>query len=717
MSKNILVKLGGTDVTAYLRKAQKTSTYGDAISKYELEFTKNVGDVVAITNALTCEVWEDSNSPPATKVFDGFIDLFKPEAGLIKITTKDKLAYLVNKPVMKEYDSGVVGDPSYPDGKISDIFINLIETYGGLKTAHGSLGYNKQHSYSMEDGSGSTVTDDTGNVNGRWSGTPWWDSVTKKTGNYSIGFNERGTPPDSNAYVLIPSNACAFAVGKISLYLYTSDGWTGTAVPISWKHNTGNWGYLSVNTATNKLTLEIDGATVIQTGAVLTTNTWQKIDLVWDGINASIDVDGITEGTGACTKTLVNIIDDLVLLRYNVSGLSYVYWGNIDDLEFYDYLSSLSIVDSGTEITQQKFTCRNANIFERCRKLAETLNWIFYYNPNNDYVYFEPKNYSTNPNTLTVGTDIVEIPIWEYDRSEIINDLRLEGAQQLVSASEVFQGNGVETEFTLTAIPENTIVYYNVGKNFANTAPVQSEIKIGDLPGSISTHDYEVDKKNKKITFTSFVPATGTTVATLSNILVQSTYYAPIPIHMENCASKAIYGTYGKTITLTDVFTLEDAWKRAENVLNKYSSPFKSAKLKVKWTSTLSADVGESIRIIDNINEPTIDQYFTIYKVIDYYPECVTEIEVGDKQYTIEEYQANVLERLKRVEETVLGTTDAVTEIVQPQVEFDLVPDTTNVYIQNINDSFIIGLESNAIIGTTKLGNRMSTLSNVIYTW
>ena len=122
MSKNILVHLGGVDVTSYLINDEKTQTYGDAISRYVLEFTKNVNEAVTISNTLTVEVWLDSSTPPTTKVFDGFIDLFKPEKGTIEITAKDKLAYLVNKPVMKEYDSGVTGDPSNPDGKISDIF-------------------------------------------------------------------------------------------------------------------------------------------------------------------------------------------------------------------------------------------------------------------------------------------------------------------------------------------------------------------------------------------------------------------------------------------------------------------------------------------------------------------------------------------------------------------------------------------------------------------
>ena len=493
--------------------SERVVTFGDAIARYWFKFTKNVNEAVSITNALTVEVWLDSGTPPTTKVFDGFIDLFKPERGIIEITAKDQLALLINKQIMKEYDSSVPGDASYPDGKISNIFADIVVTYGGLTTISST------------------------------------------------------------------------------------------------------------------------------------------------------------------------------------------------------FVGTLTTQDSGTELVLTKFICRNADPFERCKKLAETLDWVFYYKASDDNVYFEPKNQTTNSNILTVGDNIVVIPEWEYDRSEMINDLRLEGAQQLVKASETFTGDGSTLEFTLSNIPEDIAVYYSATKDYTSASKVSSEIKIGDIPNSISTHDYEVDKKNKTITFTSFTPA-----ASADNILAEVSYYAPIPIHMEEPVSKATYGTYAKTIALTDVINLDDAWKRAENIIAKYSIPFKSAKLKVQWTNTLDVGIGQTIRVIDNVNEPNIDQFFTIYRIVDNYPEATVDLEVGDRQFTIEEYQANVIERVKRLEETVIGTTDATTEIIQNRIEFDLVPESVTVLIEDINDSFVLGHPDNSILSTTPLGNRATTNSTTTYT-
>lgn len=488
--KYIKVELGGVDCTSFLRRAKKTETYGDAIAVYELEFTSNVSSLVTISNALTVEVWEENVSPPTVKTFYGFIDLFEPSAGIIKIKAKDELAKLINKQIMHYYDSSVPGDASYPDGKISEIFIDIVETYGGLSTNSGA-----------------------------------------------------------------------------------------------------------------------------------------------------------------------------------------------------------TVVDSGTEITLKKFTCRNADPFERCRKLSETLNWCMYYKASDGYVYFEPKNYTTNSNVLTVGTNIIEIPSWEYDRSEMINDLRLEGAQQLVQATQMFSGNASDTTFTLSAIPEDLAVYYSAAKNYSTTSKLASEIKVGDVVGAISTHDYEVDKKNKTIEFTSFVPASGT-----NNILVEVSYYAPIPVHMDEWQSKSIYSDYAKTITLTDVISLDDSMNRATNILNKYSVPFISGKLRVLWKPTYNFQIGQTIRVVDNINYPNVDEYMTIYKIVDSWPENSIQLEVGDKQYTIEEYQSNIIERVKRLEETIIGTTEATSEIVQQEVIFPLVPDETVVTLQVLNDCCVSDHSENSLI-------------------
>ena len=492
MTKNVLVKIGGVDVTSYVRRVRRTETYGNAISELSLEVVKTLANILDLDNSLTVEVWQDTNAPPTTKVFNGFIDRLEPETGLVKIIAKDQLALLINKQFTKSYDSTVPGDPSYPSGKLSLIFKDIVETYGGLST-----------------NSGATVQ------------------------------------------------------------------------------------------------------------------------------------------------------------------------------------------DSGTDTVLTQFKAINADPFERCKKLSETLNWVFYYRADTGYVYFEPKNYSVNTNTLQVGVNVIEVPKWDYDRSEMINDLTVNGAQQLVQASELFRGDGSTKTFTLTNAPEDIAVYYSAAYNYVTTAKLSNQVQTGNILNSLGTYAYTVDRVSKSITFVS---APDNIAAPARNILVEYSYYVPIPVRVTDDNSISTYGTYAKTLNLTDVTTFNDSQNRGLNILNKYAQPFRSTKLKVRWTPTLDLRVGQQVSVIDNINIPVVNQPFTIYSLTDYYPEPIIEVEVGDKQYTINEYNSNVLERLKRLEDSMTSTTGSPTEIRQPTINFGLVPDITTLDIELVNDSFILNHPVNGVL-------------------
>ena len=528
MSKNILVKIGGTDITSYVRKYRKNETYGNGISQEILELPISIDSVITLNNALTSEAWLDSNTPPTTKTFTGFIDRMQPESGLITLTCKDQLALLINKQFTKTYNSSVPGDPSYPDGKISNILKDIVTTYGGLLVNLGTY-----------------------------------------------------------------DNTVAYHPNECVDYLGTN--------------------YVCIANTT---------------GHIPTNATY-----------------------------------------WSTSGLA----SN----------TNLTIQDSGTTTVLTQFQAISADPFERCNKLADTLSWVLYYRADTGFVYFEPKNFFLNPVVLTVGDNVVEVPKWDYDRSEMINDLTVTGAQQLVWGSEVKSGNASSTTFTIAQQPENIEVYYSAAKNYSTTASLPGEILIGNVANSLATYNYTVDKINKSVTFVS------TPANSANNILISYSYFVPIPVRVTDDASITTYGTYAKTINLTDVNNFNDAQNRGLNILTKYAQPFRSTKLKVLWTPTLNVRVGQQINVIDNINVPNVNEPITIYATTDYYPENYIEVEVGDKQYTIDDYTTNVLERVKRLEDSQTSSTEASTEIRQPTISFDLAPDITTLDIQIVNDSYI----------------------------
>ena len=208
-----------------------------------------------------------------------------------------------------------------------------------------------------------------------------------------------------------------------------------------------------------------------------------------------------------------------------------------------------TIQSSGTTYVLDKFICNHADIFERCKALAVALDWQFYYRPDTDKVYFEPKGYTTNPNTLTVGSNVIKVPKWTYDNTEMANDLTVVGAYQLVETTESGQ-IGVTAGYTTASVqldhlPESVKVYADAGDP-------PTTLLTGGVIGSTASYDYSVDKnKMQLLPYTAFV--------TNDYVEVRYSFKRPTPIHCFSQISIDTYGQFKKTITFEDIRTVADA--------------------------------------------------------------------------------------------------------------------------------------------------------------
>ena len=361
---------------------------------------------------------------------------------------------------------------------------------------------------------------------------------------------------------------------------------------------------------------------------------------------------------------------------------------------------SNSIQDSGTTYILQKFICNRADIFERCRRLAETLDWQFYYRADTDKVYFEPKGYEANTNTLTVGTEIIQVPHWDYDTTEMINKITIVGAYQEVETTESGQ-IGSTTGYTTTGID----IYFSPisVKFYIDASDPPTTLKVGGVPGSTSAYDYYVDKNRKKI-----LPAPGTTFTNNHYAEIRYSYAAPIPVELVDEDSQNTYGKFTKTITFTDIRTVEDAENRAYNILSQHSRPDVSSTLKIR-SQDYSIRVGQKIRIIDNISDPAVDDWFTIVSHTIKYPGNYEEIQVGIGIRMLSEWQARVEEKFKRLEEEEMENPDIVIKIqsidntdkpIKEPPRYRWV--TTETYNAG-NARFILDSPEHGILGTNKL--------------
>lgn len=360
-----------------------------------------------------------------------------------------------------------------------------------------------------------------------------------------------------------------------------------------------------------------------------------------------------------------------------------------------DYTSltadSTSVQNSGTTNVITKFICNNADVFERITKLAETLNWQFYYRADTDLVYFEQKGFVQNGTELTVGSDIVEVPRWSYDAEQLANRVKVIGAEQEVETTEQFDGTGAQTAFVLTYTPVSVKI------------EVDSVLQVGGKEGSTSgSYDYEVDEENKTINFVAgSIPGSGT-----NNVDIFYSYMLPAPVIGKRASSVETYGEHSKTLFKDELKTMDDAKTYMNKYLDEYGEPFVNTKLKMY--SATDVIPGETIRVIDNANN--IDKTVIVQQVTMKYPYKYDEVTVGDKILLTSDWMVGLNDRVRRLEEKGGRSQDLLLHVIDQFRE-----DTSfkrryfKFKKQTIDtDGLIIGHPVYGIIGTGIIGQPSS---------
>jgi hypothetical protein len=332
-----------------------------------------------------------------------------------------------------------------------------------------------------------------------------------------------------------------------------------------------------------------------------------------------------------------------------------------DLIETYGGLTA-SVVATGTDPEDliSQFRCSNTDIWERLLVLAKAVDYQIRYNPHTDLVYFEPRGNTDSTKTISVGNQIMNVPNWVYDTSQMINDLRVDGATTLTQITETGQ-IGVTAGYTtddilLTKTPEIVELFIDA----ANPPTTQRQ---GGSKDASSGNYYYVDKENKKV-----IPATGSSFSANDYAIINYVWSAPSPIHQRNQASINLYGVFQKQVSLTDIKSTNDAKARALEILSRFSIPFVSGKLTLRNTTSLNLDVGQLVTVVDNISKPSVNRQMVINKRLIKYPGNIEELSVGDDRWDLEEWSMQTEERLKRLEEQNQTNDDLLTELLDIQI-------------------------------------------------
>ena len=401
-------------------------------------------------------------------------------------------------------------------------------------------------------------------------------------------------------------------------------------------------------------------------------------------------------------KSIVEITAKNKLIKLVKSNVNNTYDKNIDSqagvgsaimidlITTYGDLSAdtTSVISTGSIIIIDKFFCKKTDVFERLRMLCNVFDYQIYYSYSDNKVHCEPIGYTSNTNVLTVGTTVANVPKWEKDSSQLINQIEVDGAEQLVETTE--SGRiGVTSGYTTTDVTLLNIPYSV--KVYANSSNPPTTLRTGGVPNSTITFDYYVDNNVRKIVWNS-----GTYNPPANDYVeVRYSYPAPIPVIQKRQSSIDLYGLSETIKKFSDIHTVEDAIKRGQLYLDTYSVPFIRTEPFVPSISSSYA-VGQTVSIVDGYNNE--NRSLVITKIKKKFPHNYDVITAGDKEYSIAAYQQQTLDRIKRLEEDLSRNDGLLIQIID--LDFTVSPRKryTKMQRSKIFDTFVLNHPINGLL-------------------
>lgn len=350
----------------------------------------------------------------------------------------------------------------------------------------------------------------------------------------------------------------------------------------------------------------------------------------------------------------------------------------------------------------EEYKCIQAVIYERILALQKAVDYQLRYDPQSREVYYEPRGYIDNSKTLTVGTEIIGIPEWTETTDGMINNLRIDGATTETQITESGQ-IGVTEGYTVDAIQLTKTP--NIVELYMDASATPTTQKIGGSKDSSTDNFYWIDREMKRI-----MPKPGTTFTTNHYAKINYSWSAPAPVQDFRQDSIDKYGEFQEVFTFNDISSVADAETRMENVLDKRSKPFLTGKIIVREDENIQ--VGEIVTIVDNLSVEQVNQRFVITKITRKYPSGFMEIEVGDKEWKLEDDIVEIENRVKRLEEQFIRNQDILLQLMRLQdnnLENAKTPEERYIKINKNtidgNNCFILGHPTYGVLGTSRLGD------------
>ena len=353
---------------------------------------------------------------------------------------------------------------------------------------------------------------------------------------------------------------------------------------------------------------------------------------------------------------LIGCFDDIQELKYKYFTTSYDRDIDIEAGEISAIAQDIieeggftaSVVATGTastDVTIKKYISKDQTRYNRIKRLAKIVDYLFYQDYDNDWIRFEPVNSTTHSTPLIVGTNVFNVPVWEEDLESVRNQITVKGAFEEDTREEKFNGDGAEDTFTLTGEPVIT------------ECTVGGVLQTRGITDSTTGFDYTVDPERKTFTFESgSVPGVG-----VANVVMKYTTRIPAPAVGNEPSSIALYNvTQEEIFTYDDIINVEDAETRLDALLSQLAFAKATTNLE---TDEYDLQPGILVEVQD-INNPARDDAYTIQTVVINYPDIVDQITIGEVQYSPQEIFESIQTRIRDIEEKETNLTQLLRHVI-----------------------------------------------------
>ena len=351
-------------------------------------------------------------------------------------------------------------------------------------------------------------------------------------------------------------------------------------------------------------------------------------------VNTSYDYN-IDSQAGVIDAIIRDLIDD------NTTGLSYT--------------AGTTIQPSGSVNIIKKFVLKQKILLNAFQELANLIDWQIYYNSEDDKVYFEPKGFTTSTDVLSTSTNIVKLPKWDVDSSQMFNRIVVQGSpQEIFTEVGPYKLDGSQSGWSITSVllPAKPVFV----KVYSDTSNPPTTEKTGGIEGSSSTYDYEVNTENSLIEWNTdnFAPTTS------YYAFVEYSFNIPVNVVRKNDVSITNYGLKSVSKYREDLKTNDDAEDWASSQLSMYSEPFYSSSLKIRNISDLQ--IGNLYSVEDNVN--SVFRTLMIKSINYSYPYRYDTVVVADKEFRTANWGSNIQQRIRKLEENQIDTGDVLRDVV-----------------------------------------------------